>query len=304
MLNILKLIRWQNLLMIALVQCIIKYGLLQPFGVSMSLSTFNFFLLIMSTICIAAAGNIINDIYDIETDTINNSEKVIIGKSVSEKMGYNLFIILNILGVGIGFYVSHAIGKSELFTIFVIISALLYVYASYLKKTFLIGNIIISALVALSILIVGIFELIPSMTIQNQGIQLAFFRILLDYAIFAFIINFIREIAKDIEDIDGDYKSGMHTLPIVIGRERASKVLFVLSLIPLIAVIYYVNNSLYKQPIAVVYFLVFIIAPLIYICILIFNAKTKKEFHIISNFLKLVMLFGMLSILLYKFMLL
>ena len=137
-----------------------------------------------------------------------------------------------------------------------------------------------------------------------QGIQLAFFKILLDYAIFAFIINFIREITKDIEDIDGDYKSGMHTLPIVIGRERASKVLIVLSFIPLLAVIYYLNNNLYKQPIAVVYYLIFIIAPLIYLIILIFNAKTKKDFHAISNLLKIVMLFGMLSILLYKFMLL
>ena len=112
------------------------------------------------------------------------------------------------------------------------------------------------------------------------------------------------EITKDIEDIDGDYKSGMHTLPIVIGRERASKVLIVLSFIPLLAVIYYLNNNLYKQPIAVVYYLIFIIAPLIYLIILIFNAKTKKAFHAISNLLKIVMLFGMLSILLYKFMLL
>ena len=302
--NYLNLIRWQNLFMIALVQCLIKYGLLQPFGVSMALSMFHFVLLVISTLCIAAAGNIINDIYDVETDSVNKPEKVIIGKSVSEKMGYNLFIILNVLGVGIGFYVSYIIGKSELSAIFVIISALLYVYASFLKQTFLIGNLIISALVALSIIIVGVFELIPVMTIQNQGIQLAFFRILLDYAIFAFIINFIREIAKDIEDIDGDHKSGMHTLPIVIGRNRASKVLFALSLIPLVAVIYYINIRLYKQPIAVIYYLVFVIAPLIYCSILIFNAKTKKDFHTISNLLKLVMLFGMLSILLYKFILL
>ena len=182
-----------------------------------------------------------------------------------------------------------------------IISALLYVYASYLKQTFLIGNMVISVLVGLSILIVGIFELIPSMTAQNQGIQLAFFRILLDYAIFAFIINFIREIAKDIEDIDGDYKSGMHTLPIVIGRERASKILFVISFLPLLAVIYYLNKNLYKQPVAVIYYLIFIIAPLIYLCIIIFNAKTKKDFHTISKLLKTVMLFGMLSILLYKY---
>ena len=290
--------------MIVMMQCLIKYGLFQPFGVSMSLNTFHFFLLIISTLCIAAAGYVINDIYDVETDFINKPDRIIIGKTISEKTAYNLFIILNVMGVGIGFYLSYAIGKSELFALFVIISALLYVYASYLKQTFLIGNIVISVLVGLSILIVGIFELIPSMTPENQGIQLAFFRILLDYAIFAFIINFVREITKDIEDKDGDYKSGMHTLPIVIGRESASKVLFVLSFIPLLAVIYYLNQNLYKQPVAIIYYLIFIIAPLLYTCILIFNAKTKKDFHAISQLLKLVMLFGMLSILLYKFMLL
>ena len=142
------------------------------------------------------------------------------------------------------------------------------------------------------------------MTPMNQGIQLAFFRILLDYAIFAFTINFIREITKDIEDLDGDYKSGMHTLPVVIGRKRATKVLFVLSFIPLLGVIYYLNKNLYKQPVAVIYYLIFIIAPILYSCILIFNAKTKKDLHAISQLLKMIMLFGMLSVLLYKFMLL
>jgi 4-hydroxybenzoate polyprenyltransferase len=96
----------------------------------------------------------------------------------------------------------------------------------------------------------------------------------------------------------------MHTLPIVIGKEKAAKILFAVSFIPLIAVIYYINKNLYKHPIAVVYYLVFIIAPLIYLCIIIFNAKTKKDFHVISNLLKLVMLFGMLSLLLYTFILL
>lgn len=290
--------------MIALVQCLIKYTLLQPFGAAMSLSTFEFTLLILATWLIAAAGNIINDIYDVETDVINKPEKVIIGKTISEKTAYNLFIILNVLGVAIGFYISHAIGKSELFSIFVIISVLLYVYASYLKQTLLIGNIIVSALVALSIVIVGLFELIPSITVQNQGIQLVFFRILLDYALFAFMLNFLREIVKDIEDIDGDFKTGMHTLPIVIGRERASKVLFILSLIPLLAIIYYINTTLYKQPVAVGYFLLFIVAPLSYVSIRILYAKTKKDFHAISNLLKLIMFFGMLSMLLYKFILL
>ncbi len=282
-------------------QLLIKYAFLEPFGVDFGLTTLQISILVLATICIAAAGNVINDIYDVETDFVNKPDKLIVGKSISEKTAYNLFIALNVIGVGLGYYLSQSVGKSAFFSIFVIISALLYVYASYLKQTLLIGNIIISLLVALSLVVVGIFELLPVITTENRQTLFTFFKIILDYALFAFAINLIREIAKDIEDIDGDYKAGMRTLPIVIGRERAGNILFVLTLIPLFAVSYYTINSLYKNQIAVVYFLVFIIGPLFYISIKSFNAKTKKDYHKISNLLKLVMLFGMLSLLLYKF---
>ncbi|WP_188604500.1 geranylgeranylglycerol-phosphate geranylgeranyltransferase [Aquaticitalea lipolytica] len=301
--NILNLIRWKNLLMIAFVQLLIKYALFKPFNVDITLNWFGFLLLILSTLCIAAAGNIINDIQDIDTDIVNRPEKVIIGKKVTEKTAYNLFIILNVIGVGLGFYLSNLVGRSGFFAIFVIISALLYIYATYLKQTLLVGNIVISVLVAMSILIVGLFELLPVVTAQNQATQLTFFKILLDYALFAFIINLVREVAKDIEDIDGDYKAGMNTLPIAIGRERATKVLFALTLLPLFGVVYYMLTYLYKQQIAVGYFLLFLVAPLLYITIKSFSAKTKKDVRHISTTLKIVMFLGMLSLLLYVFIL-
>ncbi|WP_194767752.1 geranylgeranylglycerol-phosphate geranylgeranyltransferase [Tamlana sp. I1] len=299
--NLLTLIRWKNLIMIGLVQLLVKYALLEPFGVATALNGFGITLLILSTIFIAAAGNIINDIQDVETDEINKPNKVIVGKSISEKTAYNLFIAFNLIGVALGFYVSHWVGKAPFFTIFVLISALLYVYATTLKQTLLVGNIIISALVALSIIIVGIFDLLPVINPQNRTTQMLFFKVILDYALFAFIINLLREIAKDIEDIDGDYKSGMNTLPIAIGRNRAKTVLITLNIIPLGALVYYVSTNLYKQQMAVIYFLLFVIAPLIYIFIKCCYASTKKDYHHISNMYKLVMLFGMLSLLLYKF---
>jgi len=301
-LNILKLIRWKNLLMIALAQVLIKYALFLHFGVMTALNWFGFSLLVIATLCITAAGNIINDIYDIEIDKINKPNKIIVGKTITEKSANNLFIIFNIIGVGIGFYISNLVGKNGFFALFVIISALLYIYASYLKQILLIGNIVISVLVALSIIIVGLFELLPVITPENQTTQLTIFKIVLNYAIFAFLINLVRELAKDIEDIDGDYKAGMNTLPIAIGRERASKVLFAMSLIPLFAVVYYMLTYLYKQPITIGYFLVFIVAPLIYTVIKSFNAETKKEFHHISTILKVVMLTGIVSLLLFKFL--
>jgi 4-hydroxybenzoate polyprenyltransferase len=290
--------------MIALVQFLIKYALLEPFGVTITLNLFGFSLLVLATICLASAGYIINDIYDIDTDSVNKPDKVIVGKTISEKTANTLFICFNVIGVAIGFYLSHLVGKSGFFSLFIIISALLYVYASYLKQVLLIGNIVVSLLVSSSIIIVGLFELLPVITPQNQETQMTFFKIILDYAIFAFIINFIREIVKDIEDIDGDYKAGMNTLPIAVGRERASKIVFILLLIPLFAVVYYVVTNLYKQLFLVGYFLLFVIAPLIYIIIKSYTAETKKEYHFISNMLKLVMLFGLLSLLLYKYILL
>ena len=303
MLQFLNLIRWKNLLIIALVQVLIKYALFLPFKIDITLNWFGFTLLVLSTLCIAAAGYVINDVYDVETDLVNRPDKVIVGKSVSEKTANNLFIILNVIGVLIGFYLSHLVGKSGFFALFVIISALLYVYASYLKQTLLIGNIVVSVLVALSLIIVGIFELLPVITPQNQATQLTMFKVLFDYALFAFIINLVREITKDIQDIDGDHKSGMNTLPIVIGRDRAKNVLFVLSLVPILAVVYYLSTYLYKQTIAVIYFLVLVIAPLILVSIKIFSSKTKKDYQFISNLLKIVMLTGMLSMLLYPIIL-
>lgn len=302
--SILNLIRWKNLFMIAIMQLLIKYAFLEPFGIETRLDGIGITLLIFATICIAAAGNIINDINDVETDFINKPKKLIVGKSISEKSAYNLFIVLNVIGVGVGFYLSHAVGKAPFFTIFVIISALLYMYATYLKRTFLIGNITISILVALSLIIVGVFELLPVLTPLNQQTQLVFFKVIFDYAVFAFTINILREIAKDIEDIDGDYNAGLHTLPIVLGRDRSKLILSVLNFIPLAAIIHYVISDLYKQPIAVGYFLICVIGPLIYITIKTFGSKSKQDFHHISNMYKLVMLFGMLSLLLYKYVIL
>lgn len=302
--SILILIRWKNLLMIALVQLLVKYALLEPFGVETSLDALGICLLIVATVCIAAGGNVINDINDIETDFINKPDKIIVGHSISEKTAYNLFIILNLVGVGLGFYLSHSVHKAPFFIIFVLISALLYIYATHLKRTLLIGNLVISILVAMSVLIVGVFELLPEMTPLNRQTQIMFFKVIFDYALFAFIINLLREIAKDIEDIDGDYKAGMNTLPIAIGRERAKNVLSVLNFIPLAGIIFYVISDLYKQQIVVLYFLVLVIAPLIYIGIKTFSANSKKDFHHLSNMYKLVMLFGMLSLLLYKYVIL
>ncbi|MFK7832617.1 MAG: geranylgeranylglycerol-phosphate geranylgeranyltransferase [Winogradskyella sp.] len=307
MIHFFNLIRWKNLLMIALTQYLVKYALLEPFRESHSvittLSDFNFFLLVLATLCIAAGGYVINDVYDVETDAINKPNQRIINKLITEKTATTLFMVLNIIGVGLGFYLSNGIGKSGFFAIFFVASAVLYIYSTSLKQIAIVGNIIVSIVVALSILLVGIYELVPAMNLNNKAVQTTFLYIIRDYAIFAFIINLVRELVKDLEDFDGDHQTGIQTLPVLLGKVKTNKIVFIISLIPIVSIVYYVITYLFKQQLVVGYFLVLVVAPLIYGSIKLFNAEETQHYKRISLVLKLTMFTGMLSLLLYNFIL-
>lgn len=302
--NYLNLIRYQNLVFVALAQVFIKYGLFQPFGVDTALTNFSFTLLVIATICIAAAGNIINDIYDVEIDKVNKPNKVLIGKRISERNANRLFVLFNIAGVAIGFYLANSIGKPSFAALFIVFSALLYLYASYLKGILLIGNLLVSALVAMSLIIVALFDLFPAITPQNQATQSAVFKIVLHYALFAFFINFIREIVKDLQDINGDKKGGINTLPIALGRKRTISIVFLLGVFMTLGVVFYMYENLYNQQTLLLYFLFAIVAPLLYFCIKSWDADSPKEYGFLSKLLKIIMFLGICSIPMYQFVIL
>ena len=298
MLSILKLIRFQNLLMLAFMQLVFRYGFLKLQNIPLALTDWNYVLLVIATGTIAAGGYIINNILDVDTDTENDPENVIVGKEISEISAYNLYIGFTVIGVAIGFYLSNVINKPSFASLFIVIAATLYFYATSLKQSLLIGNIIVALLLSFSVLIIGVFDLYPVTFDANRPIMGLLFGILLDYALFAFILNFIREIVKDLEDIQGDTNEGMNTLPIAFGVNRTINLVFVLSFIPIIAALHYINSYIFASAlyISTLYGIVFILAPLIYFTIKIRSAKTKSDFHFLSTLLKWILFFGMFSI--------
>lgn len=295
----LKLIRFQNLLMIALMQCIIRYGFLKLQKVELALADWQFALLVLSTVFIAAGGYIINDIMDQETDSINRPNQVIVGRSISESMAYNLYFGFTIAGALIGFYLSNLIYRDNFFGIFIITSLLLYIYATSFKQIAVIGNILVSLALALSVIIVGLFDIIPATDQVNRFQMMLWLELLFDYAVFAFLLNFIREIIKDLEDIKGDYNQGMRTLPIVLGVSRTAKVVAVITAIATVILLWYINNHLMNSGlyIATIYALVFLVSPLIFAVVKVWTAATQKEFHLLSNVMKAIIFFGILFIL-------
>ena len=295
----LKLIRYKNLLMLAFMQVLFRYAFLNQKGVPLALADWQYGLLVLSTVLLAAAGYVINNIFDVATDTINKPNDVVIGKGISETRAYNIYIGLNITGVAIGFVLSNIILRPTFASLFILIASLLYFYATTLKQIMVVGNFVVALLLSASVLIIGIFDIFPAINADNQAQMAGLFSILIDYALFAFMINFIREIIKDIEDVNGDYNQGMNTLPIAIGISRASKIALAFAIIPFILCLLYINTYFFKNNLFFVtlYAFAFVLAPLLYFIVKILTAKSKKDYHHLSTVLKLILFFGILSIL-------
>ncbi|MDX5586611.1 MAG: geranylgeranylglycerol-phosphate geranylgeranyltransferase [Aureibaculum sp.] len=296
LISFLQLVRWKNLLMIAFIQILFKYVYFPTFSVDETLSNLSFSVLVLATISIAAAGYIINDIFDIKADHVNKPQKVIINRIISIKRGYFYYYLLNAFGILAGLFVAYHSKKISFIALFIITALLLKLYNSNFKKIPLLGNIVISLLVSLSILIVGIFDIIPAVNEDNVVSQYYAFKVLTDYAIFAFIFMLLREIVKDIEDVNGDNLLNMKTLPILFGRKRTNKIVFMLSFVPLVLVTNYSFQNFSNTPFVLSYMLIVVVLPLLYFMTKILYAKTKKEYTFASNLLKIIMLLGMLSI--------
>jgi len=296
--NFLKLIRYQNLLLIALMQLVIRFGYLELINIPLSLWYWQYSLLILATVLIAAGGYVINDIFDQETDAENKPNKVIIGKSISESKAYTIYAALTITGVACGFILANSVQHPNFAVVFVLIATLLYFYASTLKQMALVGNIVVALLLAFSVIIIGMFDIFPNtFEINRQQMTLAF-NILLDYAKFAFIINLVREIIKDIQDVKGDNLQGMRTLPIIIGIQKTKIIAFVLLLLPSLYLLYYSKTYLFENNLfyGLAYILALVVAPMIMCLVQIWNAKENNDYKKISTLLKWIIFFGIISI--------
>ncbi len=289
--------RVKNLLMIILIQVLIKYILFAKFNLTLSLDNFHFSVLVLSTVLIALAGYIINDLNDVKEDNINKPQKVFVGKLVTKQRADNLFLALNFTGLLLGYYLSYSIDEISFFAIYIIASLLSYLYSIKLKKMLLIKNLIVAFLVFLSIFIVGLYDIVPATSAYNNQGQLDVFNLVLKISVFAFLLTFLREIVKDIEDLEGDKKVGIKSLPLVLSINKVKIIIFAIALLTLVFIDYFAFNLYKTKTIASLYLLIIVSIPLLYFMIKLKNAKKKLEFNKLSTLLKIIMLLGILTIL-------
>ncbi len=313
LLNLIRLTRPLNLVIIALTMWLMMALVLEPFvevnGYELQLPTSKFLLLILATVLIAAAGNVINDYFDQRTDRINKPRDIIVGVHVKRRVAMAIHQIFNFFGLAIAVYISWSVGIWKLSIVHFFAAGSLWFYSVQFKRELIIGNVLVAVLAALVPILVGIYE-IP-LLIREYGAEVAqyfklsrpgedpavyfkyMFYFIFGYALFAFALNLIREIVKDMADVKGDMRIGAQTIPLVYGIKNAKRIaaaLIVLTIAGLIALQQMVVDDWYSFG----YLLLAVVAPMVYCLYINHYAVRRPQFMRAGNALKIAMLGGLL----------
>lgn len=320
--DFLNLVRWKNLLIAGGSVLLMKYAVFHSainhlFPLSeASLSFSDTLLLAISVMLIAAAGYIVNDINDVKADQINKPDKVLIGNNISVKLATNLYYALNIIGLFLGAYIGKIVGNYKLALLHVVAIGILWIYSSFVKNTFLVGNVLVAISSALVPLTYFLFESLGYVNEYGNVLVQVYktkmggpIEVLYDFSIglaaFGFIISLIREIIKDLQDYRGDQFVGANTLPIVVGDKIAKYIVTALCIMFAGLVGYIMYTKLTIPPFdglaLKTYVWLLVIAPVGDVIWGVLKASDPQDYQRPSNTCKFIMVSGTLITLMYAF---
>jgi 4-hydroxybenzoate polyprenyltransferase len=305
-----RLIRWPNLVFIAITQSLFYFCILVPSFYQGNpvreniLKPDDFILLSLSSVLIAAAGYIINDYFDLHIDRINKPEKVVVEKMIKRRWAIIWHWILSGLGILIGFYLSWKlrnifIGPSNLVCVL-----LLWFYSTTFKKKLLIGNVLISFLTAwvIGVLYLCEFRIHRFVDPDFHGALSRVYKFAVVYASFAFVISLVREVIKDMEDMEGDARYGCRTIPLVWGL-NASKFFCACWLTLLVAALIFIQFYVlqYRWWATILFTCFGVIYPILRVLKKLSRASEPAQFHQLSTMIKSIMAMGILSMIFLKY---
>lgn len=297
----LQLIRWPNLVITALIFVAFRWGFLIPLQMNVALETWEYAVLILSVLLVMSGGYVINDLQDLPIDKVNRPNRPLASGAISEDRATSLFPVFSGLGIALGYLIACRIDYSSFGIIHLIAVSLLWVYSNYYKGRPLVGNLLISILAGITILVIPIFDFFPTITAETWEIDRGFLYVFGGYAFFSFVITFLREIAKDLEDQEGDRKAGLKTTPIAWGENTTKSIYTVLNVAALSGLFWFLYQAQDELPVWI-YTLTTLVIPLIYANGVLWSTQKKKYYHRVSTLLKAVMIMGIGSVLFFTYL--
>ena len=311
--NILQLVRWSNLFFLgALIYVMEKWvvvPILDDVAFGEQLPWYILLLIAAATILIAAGGYVINDYFDIKIDRINRPDQLIVTQYISKENAMRLSIGLSGVGMVCGLVAAWLLRSSAIAILFAIIPGLLWFYSSSYKRLLIIGNVTIALLSALSPMMIAIanvaqLQLKYSTILPYTTLEHDIYAWVGGFSLFAFLLTWIREIVKDLQDQMGDRELECHSMPIVWGNIVTKIVVTALIVLTTVLIGWFWYSLLpfdhSWQSFSTRYIVLAIIIPLWGALWLLWAAKIPSDYRTCQQVLKLTMFLGML----YSFVLL
>lgn len=299
------------MLIVGLTQGFVWASVINPMGRWSELPVFlngiHFFLLSLSTVFIAAAGYVINDYFDVRIDAINRPGKVIIERVISRRAAILWHSTFNVAGFLLAFYLGYRQGNYAVVVVQLLCTVLLWFYSTTFKRRFVIGNVIVALLTALTVLTLAVYEpaLYPHINFDlflhwKGRVLVNPFGVIMVYAYFAFMLTWMRELVKDMEDFKGDAEDGCVTMPIKIGLKRSVYFVFLLGILTIIPLFIAALKLCFGDWVLMgVYMLVCLVVPLVVWLGFLTRKAHSDHYALASRWLKIIMLSGICSLLLY-----
>ncbi len=295
--DILRWLRWPNLLIVCLTLLILRYSVLDPLvpaGLDYGLmDPFDFSMLILLTCMITVGGYIINDYFDQGTDAINKMDKRAVGIWISPGNALGIYLLLTLLGAVITLFLALVEHKLQWVWIYPLAILLLWWYSKKLKSTVLWGNLLVSLFCSGVALLVPFAEM-ETISILKNGKELM--TLFYAYALFAGLSNLLREVVKDAEDRRGDELAGLTTYAVKYGTESSRKLALTLVLVLSLLILAFVLFS-GLDLFATVSFAVLCGIPLLMILGHLLRKGTDIQWHLTSTWCKVLMLNGLIALL-------
>ncbi len=301
----LKLVRWPNLVIIGLIFLLLRFGLMEGFyGTTIlrsCLEGMHWWLMAVATILIAASGNVVNDIFDQDIDLENRPDRRIIGPIITEDAAWTFYYILSGAGLALGILLTYMLGNTSNGLVFLLALGGLWFYSYSYKRQFLIGNLVIAFLAGLTVYLPLLFE----MQCDPAGWKfLPWAPFIVAYAFFAALSTLIRELVKDMEDMVGDARAGCRTVPIVIGSKAAKAVVGLLTLMLMAAVGQYQYVKWEENDMVSLLVIIAVVqVSAILLLKAVFAANDRAGYRAASQWAKALMVGGISTMLLFRFVL-
>lgn len=303
--SLFRLARPLNLAIMVLTMVCLRYWIIGSImksaniGMEFQLSHLQFGILCLVVVLLAAAGNYINDYFDLKVDRINRPDRVIVGKDVKRRVAMILHQVLNLIAVGL---TALLCWKTKLWggmLLTVIIATLLWWYSPILKKRAVIGNIVIALCAGLVPVWIAYFDIktleirYADMLLTSDVINTMWYW-MIGYGFFAFILTLAREILKDIEDIEGDKTEHYHTLPINTSESFARYTATIILWVSLLAFLCVISYYYMHDKTTLIAAGALVILPLIIGIKGSGSARKKEDYHRASAWVKAAMVGGIL----------